>query len=722
MQRNAYEIIVWASKQVKEWLITEIESIQTSGFVIREIDNLLSLQAAFLSPLPVVIFVSPAKEYAFHALLESFYPQITPSRWPLICCFEEVDSTELKKLQEIGIQIFLLVGESQKLQLLLNYYATCFQLDVPIDFRHRYNFFRVLQAEKEYGVGEQQSIKSLVLKRISSFIESIDSNPEPPVEFEPNKYLLASILPDNTDNFSNEGNKQFLIWRAEEVWYQSEVSHTSFYASILLNNDQPLFVIQCNFCSLFHQQPLLPLGISIWNAKDHSCMAANTAFHFYSRLFISYDALDISNLTSCISRLLFFEKPNAEYIIQTINELCFERSSHAFYLYHVSCFQPYCFYFEYQLQKDSEPVIIWLIQPLDSNLIIWSPIQSTIEASSSPYAQLYENAPEAVFWVDGISQLILDCNSMAISLFGAQSKNQLTKIWGTLLHKEPENFPRITEINTAQTEGKLVVNVEYKTFQGNTFWGNLISQSFLYQQKFPYFIVWVRDVSRNYYLELVQFQLAMHLNLVLEASGATFWEWNPESNEFYYSQGLLALFELESKNLPIEFSFRELYIYPEDKALVASCIAQILSGEKTTLTLEYRILTKKRNLKWIVETLQVFNQLTNSSRICGIIQDITDRKIREKKEAEHQLLLLKAILQGEEQERMRISQELHDGLGQQLQTVLLRYALIVKKLNKQEFPTKESLDYLTTLINETAEETRRISHNLSPMVLEKYSL
>ncbi|MDW8158222.1 MAG: ATP-binding protein, partial [Bacteroidia bacterium] len=32
------------------------------------------------------------------------------------------------------------------------------------------------------------------------------------------------------------------------------------------------------------------------------------------------------------------------------------------------------------------------------------------------------------------------------------------------------------------------------------------------------------------------------------------------------------------------------------------------------------------------------------------------------------------------------------------------------------------LDYLTTLLNETAEETRRISHNLSPMVLEKYSL
>jgi PAS domain S-box-containing protein len=341
------------------------------------------------------------------------------------------------------------------------------------------------------------------------------------------------------------------------------------------------------------------------------------------------------------------------------------------------------------------------------------------------YTQLYESAPEAIFLVDGISLLILDCNPKAVALFEAESKERLTGIWGSILHKFPENFPKITDIAfTLKSKHSQIAEVEYQTFRGNFFWGNLVSQFFFYQEKFPYIIVRVIDITRSYLMESAQFQLMTRLNLVLEASDSAFWEWNVAQNIIYYSPKWRALYEIELESVKTDFNYWQARLHPEDRIGVLENVRRLLSGEIKNLTWEYRIITEKGNCKWVADTVKAVDSDSSGKPIlvCGIVQNITDRKRKENEIAEHQVALLKAILQGEEQERMRFSQELHDGLGQQLQTILFRYALIAKKLKKEIFPSEETIDYLTHLLNEAAEETRAISHNLSPLILEKHSL
>lgn len=89
-----------------------------------------------------------------------------------------------------------------------------------------------------------------------------------------------------------------------------------------------------------------------------------------------------------------------------------------------------------------------------------------------------------------------------------------------------------------------------------------------------------------------------------------------------------------------------------------------------------------------------------------------------KKEQETQNL--KSVIEGEEKERKRIAQELHDGLGAVLATVKMQISSI-----QHQFPEAQSLSAYKkseSLIDDACRTVREISHNLMPHVLEQEGL
>src|SRR5690606_3152655 len=91
--------------------------------------------------------------------------------------------------------------------------------------------------------------------------------------------------------------------------------------------------------------------------------------------------------------------------------------------------------------------------------------------------------------------------------------------------------------------------------------------------------------------------------------------------------------------------------------------------------------------------------------------EIRESKIDElimKKEVES----VNALLKGQNSERRRISQELHDRLGSILFTAKLYHSNIEKKLNEAKHDQEVGLEKLTGLLDEAVLEVRRISHDL----------
>ncbi|MCI4671263.1 MAG: sensor histidine kinase [Bacteroidia bacterium] len=97
---------------------------------------------------------------------------------------------------------------------------------------------------------------------------------------------------------------------------------------------------------------------------------------------------------------------------------------------------------------------------------------------------------------------------------------------------------------------------------------------------------------------------------------------------------------------------------------------------------------------------------------------LKQRMITMEKEAE--TLKLRAVLQGEEQERQRVARELHDGLGALLASVKVLFQTLEvefpKALNSQHYRKAEKL------LDHACKEVRSISHNMLSSTLKEYGL
>lgn len=178
-----------------------------------------------------------------------------------------------------------------------------------------------------------------------------------------------------------------------------------------------------------------------------------------------------------------------------------------------------------------------------------------------------------------------------------------------------------------------------------------------------------------------------------------------------------------------------------EKALDAhiqfSSIKDSLSNEQNiknveALTIQYETEKKEKE----IELLSVENELKaaeieNANNrfyasiggivLLGFIGYLTFNRYKQKQrallaeeKAINQRLGFKSLIEGEEKERKRIAQELHDGLGQLLSTARLNVSAMEDKVEK--LVTKQWENSIK-LIDEAVTEVRHISHNMMPNAL-----
>ncbi len=115
----------------------------------------------------------------------------------------------------------------------------------------------------------------------------------------------------------------------------------------------------------------------------------------------------------------------------------------------------------------------------------------------------------------------------------------------------------------------------------------------------------------------------------------------------------------------------------------------------------------------IIDTELSISYWAGQNQLLIFIRDITDKKNADRN-------ILNANIEGEERERNRFSQELHDGLGPLLSGIKLYFQWIAETNN----PDKKKLlvDKGNQNINEAVQTLREISNNLSPRTLNAFGL
>jgi len=82
----------------------------------------------------------------------------------------------------------------------------------------------------------------------------------------------------------------------------------------------------------------------------------------------------------------------------------------------------------------------------------------------------------------------------------------------------------------------------------------------------------------------------------------------------------------------------------------------------------------------------------------------------------------RSVLQAEENERKRISGELHDGLGQLFSAVKMNLSAIAEDIEFKTGQSEESFEKTLAMVDESCKEVRVIAHQMAPNVLLKSGL
>lgn len=136
------------------------------------------------------------------------------------------------------------------------------------------------------------------------------------------------------------------------------------------------------------------------------------------------------------------------------------------------------------------------------------------------------------------------------------------------------------------------------------------------------------DITARKLVEMEARENALRLELALEASGDGLWDWDLRTNQAYLSPGYYAMTGYRPEEVTADFDFFRSLVNPEDWPQVEATMQAHLRGETPESRVEYRMLTRTGEARWIQGRGRVTERdgAGHPLRMMGLITDITEKK------------------------------------------------------------------------------------------------
>ena len=154
--------------------------------------------------------------------------------------------------------------------------------------------------------------------------------------------------------------------------------------------------------------------------------------------------------------------------------------------------------------------------------------------------------------------------------------------------------------------------------------------------------------------------------------------------------------------------------------------AELIEGRRDLFQIEEHFAHKTGKDVWIRMTVTKYKdrQLPVEFAV-GLFEDITERKQAEEaqRRTEEQLReLSRKILEAQENERKFVAQEIHDSIGGSLAAIKFALEEKLEAMGQNPSPDVISLEKIISHVDEAISESRRISANLRPSLLDDLGL
>ena len=364
---------------------------------------------------------------------------------------------------------------------------------------------------------------------------------------------------------------------------------------------------------------------------------------------------------------------------------------------------------------------------------------------------LLENVTDyAIFFTDP-SGLIVGWDEGAARVLGYRTEEILGDHLSRFFTPEDvaEGVPE-EELATAAREGRATDENDLVRKDGSRFWASgVITALRDGAGGLRGFVKIVRDITEQRRTEVALRESEHRLTIALSAAQMGTWHWDIPANRKSFDENLARLCGIGpgEEIRTLEDSLRT--IHPDDRAAVARAYDRSVR-EGAIFDVEFRVAWPDGNVRWLKDKGDIFHGDDGRPLyMTGACVDITFRKraeedlrrardelelrVRERtvellaantsleEQFAHRRDLLRRLSTAEEDERRRISRELHDEMGQYLTALILELKLLEDAIREDE-PARARLERLQQVTGELGKEVHRFAVELRPTSLDDVGL
>jgi PAS domain S-box-containing protein len=149
------------------------------------------------------------------------------------------------------------------------------------------------------------------------------------------------------------------------------------------------------------------------------------------------------------------------------------------------------------------------------------------------------------------------------------------------------------------------------------------------------------------------------------------WGWNVTTGDIYWSREQYRIFGRDPQQGPPSLEEAFDLVHPDDCALVEGAFADILR-EGTEREWDSRVIGSDGAIKYVRTTAHAMTASGKLTELIGTTMDITERRHAEEERAR----LQRQVMSAHDEERRRISREIHDELGQQVSALVFKVSAL----------------------------------------------
>ncbi len=253
---------------------------------------------------------------------------------------------------------------------------------------------------------------------------------------------------------------------------------------------------------------------------------------------------------------------------------------------------------------------------------------------------------------------------------------------------------------------------KFKTKEGEDRWTILNTRPIMDSKgKYLGAIAAVVDVTERRKQEEIIKENEQKLKDAQKIANVGSWEFYVATKEVKWSDETYRIFGVDPKKTAVTRELFWSHVHPDDRELLKSSIDAALH-QGIPYEIELRLLLRDGYTRYTFNRGRAITKDGKVIKLVGTTMDVTSKKIAETQE-------IKALVTGQDMERQRIAEDLHDSLGQKLSAIKL---FSQKLIGTDKNGSKREIFKLEKGLDEAIEEVRNISHNLMPSSLTDFGI